>query len=226
MPGEMNSKDSAAAESRQSSVQHEAAAQEVADTVLKLIDDFHAGAQRADTSMVTYMDRIVLVAGGTLTLIFTVSGGISTHLYETRQQAKDIPFVSASCWLLVATIFSAMLCSRFFIVLAMLRGQQTTIVRTSTELRHTLLKFLPRTQEVTAAVATMSPIGKNLKLSKKVRSNERAANLFGTIAQISLAMAFFFLVLFVQANISILLAPRISQPAGAAAGPVAPHSAK
>ena len=97
----------------------------VAETAAALFGDLIANlerlqdsAQRESTAEIAYMDRIVLLAGGTLTLIFTVLGSVSAHLYEMHQQARHVPYVLISCWLLVVTIITRLFYNRAVIRLA------------------------------------------------------------------------------------------------------------
>ena len=180
----------------------------VAETAAALFGDLIANlerlqdsAQRESTAEIAYMDRIVLLAGGTLTLIFTVLGGVSAHLYEMHQQARHVPYVLISCWLLIITIITGLFYNRAVIRLGSVRDAELTMTRADSLLRLGLLK-IPHVTDV----STIPPLPGATSVKAQIKSFRRFAILFGAVAQWALVAAFIFLVLFIQTNISLMLA--------------------
>jgi hypothetical protein len=180
----------------------------VAETAAALFGDLIANlerlqdsAQRESTAEIAYMDRVVLLAGGTLTLIFTVMGSVSAHLYEMHQQARHVPYVLISCWLLVVTIVAGLFYNRAVIRLGSVRDAELTMTRADSLLRLGLLK-IPHVTDV----STIPPLLGATSVKAQIKSFKRFAIFFGTVAQWALVAAFVFLVLFIQTNISLMLA--------------------
>jgi hypothetical protein len=180
----------------------------VAEMIAALFGDYLANltpiqesSQRVSAASIAFMDRIILLAGGTLTLIFTVLSSVSAHLYDMHQQAKHIPFVLISCWLLVV---AGLIYNKSAIRLGHLRDAASTMGRADTLLKLGILK-MPHVTDVDA-VGKIPPLLGATNVGSQVKSFTRIATIFGPIAQWTLAAAFIFLVLFIQANISLMLA--------------------
>jgi hypothetical protein len=169
--------------------------------LLKHLEGLQGSVQRASTAVVAYMDRIILLAGGTLTLIFTVLGSVSAHLYEIHQQARHVPYVLISCWLLVATIVAGLIYNRVTINLGQYRDTEQTLMRADSQLRLALLKMRGVTD-----TSSIPPLMGATNLQLKIKSATRLSTVFGLIAQWALTAAFIFLVIFIQSNISVMLA--------------------
>ena len=68
-------------------------------------------ADKAHLAQIAYMDRIVLLSGGTLTLTFSAFATISGHLKGIGRAAEHSNLVVAECWLLVGVILFGLLYS-------------------------------------------------------------------------------------------------------------------
>jgi hypothetical protein len=162
-----------------------------------------SGSQRAGTALIAYMDRVILLAGGTLTLVFTVLGGLSAHLFDTGQQARHVPFILASCWLLVATIVAGLLYNTVSIKLGGYLDFQNTLATTDVQLKLKILSVSPGAD--VSRINAIPLFAEASHLKTKIKSCERGARIFGFVAQCALVSAFFFLALFIQANVWIML---------------------
>jgi hypothetical protein len=160
--------------------------------------------QRVATASIAFMDRIILLAGGTLTLIFTVLGSVSAHLYDLHQQAQHVLYVLISCWLLVVAIISGLIYNKAAIRLGHFRDAAHTVGRADSLMKIQILK-MPHVTDVDAVRKLPSLLGAS-NVESQIKSFSRIATIFGTIAQWALAAAFIFLVLFIQGNISLMLA--------------------
>lgn len=199
---------------------------EAATTAAKLMNelverlgDFREGSQRANTAIIAYMDRVVLLAGGTLTLIFTVLGSVSAHLYEMHQQARHIPFVLTTCWLLVTSIITGLVYNSAAIQVGQLRDAEHTLQHADARLKLGLLS-----QPNLIDVSKLPPIPMLEGVRAKLKNTTRVVFVSGAIAQIALMLAFIFLASFIQSNISLMLAAPHEQPPPAASSHPAPKS--
>jgi hypothetical protein len=162
-----------------------------------------SGGQRANTAYIAFMDRIILLAGGTLTLIFTVLGSLSAHLYDTQLQARHVPFILLACWLLIVAIVGGLVYNSASIKLG---GYLDTVSALTTadaqiKLKLVSLPFVTNIDRINA----LPPLAGAVDLKDKIKYSQRAALICGWIAQGALVSAFFFLVLFIQANVWIML---------------------
>ncbi len=162
-----------------------------------------SGTQKASEAFIAYMDRVILLAGGTLTLIFTVLGIVSAHLHEAQQRVSHIPFVLAACWLLVAAITAGLLYNSVAIRLGQHLDQQHALTMVDIQLKLRLLS-LPHVSDVSKVTAVPSLLDA-VSLDKKIKYRSNLARFLGSVAQGALLLAFLFLVLFIQANILIML---------------------
>lgn len=185
--------------------------------LVERLGDFREGAQRANTAIIAYMDRVVLLAGGTLTLIFTVLGSVSAHLYEMHQQARHIPFVLTTCWLLVTSIITGLVYNSAAIQVGQLRDAEHTLQHADARLKLELLS-----QPNLIDVSKLPPIPGMEAVRAKLKTTTRVALVSGLIAQTALMVAFIFLASFIQSNISLMLAAPQDQPPPAATSHPAP----
>ena len=126
---------------------------EQAEAAIGILADFYTdlfeiadSSERATTATMTYVDRMILLAGGTLTLIFTVVGSISSHLAASHQSAAHPSLIIISCWLLVLSILSGLICSGTLIKKQHQAGTGTAITKAETRMRMRVLARIATTK--------------------------------------------------------------------------------
>jgi hypothetical protein len=182
---------------------------EAAEAAIGIRADFYTdlyqmseGADRATTSTIAYVDRMILLAGGTLTLIFTVVGSISTHLATNHQSAVHPSLIILTCWLLVLSILSGLVCNSTLIKKQHQAATGAAISKAETRMRMRILGKIATTKPDEIEKIPRLP---REWLDKAEKQTRRIATVSGAIAQVSLFAAFLFMTLFIQANISLLL---------------------
>jgi hypothetical protein len=171
--------------------------------LLTNLASLRSGSQRAGTAYIAYMDRVILLAGGTLTLIFTVLGSLSAHLYDTQLQARHVSFILVSCWLLVVAIVGGLFYNSASIKLGGYLDTMHVLTTADVQVKLKLLA-LPYVTDVDK-INALPTFADAVDLKDKIKHCEWGARIFGWIAQVALVSAFFFLVLFIQANVWIML---------------------
>jgi hypothetical protein len=144
-----------------------------------------------------------LLAGGTLTLIFTVIGSISTHLTTNHQSAARPHYITTACWLLVMSILFALACNSSLIKRQHQVSIMSTFIKAETKVKMSIL-------EKTRGAVPAEELQKIPKLPREgIERTEklmrRIANVSSAVAQLSLFAAFWCLTMFIEANISVLL---------------------
>lgn len=182
------------------------AAAEVFRDLLVNFGALNQSTEQANTSFIAYMDRIILLSGGTLTLTFTAIATISEHLKNSKQPAVHIPFVIVACWLLVSTILLGLGYNRFMIMLRHQQGLQNTLTAADVKIKLKLLSY-PWVQSVAAinAINAIPPTVDVKPIEKKVKIFRRIAGSAGFLSHLTLVAAFVFLTLFIQSNIVVML---------------------
>jgi hypothetical protein len=178
------------------------AAAEVFHDLLVNFGALNQSTEQANTSFIVYMDRIILLSGGTLTLTFTAIATISEHLKNSHQSAVHIPFVIVACWLLVSTILLGLTYNRFMIMLRHQQGLQNTLIAADAKIKLKLLSY-PWVQSVDAinAINAIPPTVDLKPIEKKVKRLQRMAGWAGVLSHLTLVGAFVFLTLFIESNI-------------------------
>ena len=159
-----------------------------------------ASTDRAYSSFIAYMDRVIILSGGTLTLIFTVVGGIGSHLVTTNQKAVHTSFVVISCWLLVTTIITGLGYNSVSI-----RLQHQVSLANSLQIADVQIKLKLLSLPHIADVSNIPPLLTEGTSKAKTKHLQRAVSVLGIASQIALFMAFLFLTLFIQTNIEVML---------------------
>ncbi|HUY80580.1 MAG TPA: hypothetical protein VMU92_02535 [Acidobacteriaceae bacterium] len=72
----------------------------VFDSIITPLASLRQTVEKMHSGSIAYMDRIVLLAGGTLTLTFTALATISGHLADAGKSAAHPRYIVAECWLL------------------------------------------------------------------------------------------------------------------------------
>jgi hypothetical protein len=154
------------------------------------------------SASMAYMDRLTLLAGGTLTLTFTALATISSHLKDTNQNAVHPGYVITECWLLVATIFLSLVGSRVLIPIRQKTDQQIIVAQVGLISQLRILEANPR-----ADPAKLQEIGKPIT-DPVLKRLESLLRLCSTAVHLALFGAFVFLAMFIQGNIRALLSLR------------------
>lgn len=179
----------------------------VAEAACDVLHDFftnlgelRSSGERANTALILSMDRVILLAGGTLTLIFTVIGVMSPHLHETHRQVLHIPLVLAACWLLIGVIILGIFYNNSMIQLGNYQDAEQTFRMADTRLRLKLLSY-PHIHDV----STIPTFPVTEDLNKKANSMRKLARILGGIVHLAFVSAFICLSLFIQSNIILML---------------------
>jgi hypothetical protein len=165
-------------------------------------------AAKTHTSFIEYMDRIILLAGGTLTLTFTAVASVGAHLRESHHDAARIYHVTTACWLLIATIVLGLVFNNCTIKLrqfedieasfAAMHSQWTRKLYSITQISPAAVEVLQKLPSIfdTKEVKTIRWTVKILRVITRVA---------GVLSMAALVAAFVFLTLFIQANIREML---------------------
>ncbi|HEY3987927.1 MAG TPA: hypothetical protein VGM02_01430 [Acidobacteriaceae bacterium] len=166
------------------------------------LSTLHSGSDKRYASQLAYMDRIILLAGGTLTLTFTVVAAIGSRL-STGHPAQHVHVLIAACWLLVVTITTGLL-STPHIMLARQHAESTSaLLIAETQLKLRLLE-IPNVMPTTEQLNQISLV-KATNVSELHKRSDTLARIFSSVAQLSLLITFIFLVIFIQSNVGLLL---------------------
>jgi hypothetical protein len=154
---------------------------------------------RINSAAISYMERIVLIAGGTLTLMFTVLGNLSGHLYSIHRNAAHAVLTVAACWLLITSMIFGLVSILCLLHTQRRQGAVEAVGRATMKLKLKLLERHPNPD-----LSTISDLSELLQPKEDVRM---AGIVSMVLSQVALVSAFICLVLFVQSNLPILLNP-------------------
>lgn len=159
--------------------------------------------EKQQTVFISFMDRLVILAGGTLTLVFTVISSVGPRLSASHVTIRHPALIIASCWALLACILTALVSYS----LTMTSQAPTSI--------HLNMKIAEMHQRLTlkANIPALDPshmplLTENLTIKPVSRAEEHTARSFGIAAQLAIITAFVMLAWFLQTNLSLLLAVR------------------
>lgn len=151
------------------------------------------------SASMAYMDRVTLLAGGTLTLTFTALATISSHLKDTNQNAVHPGYVVAECWLLVITILLSLIYSRLMIPLRQKSDQSIVLAQVGLTAKLRLLEANPKADLAKLADLMITPA------DPQAKALESLARFSISAIHLALFSAFVFLAMFIQGNIRTLL---------------------
>ena len=156
-------------------------------------------ARKSHAELIAYMDRLVLLAGGTLTLTFSALALISGHLNHIGKNAVHPGFIVAECWLLVVVIAVGLIHTRL-----MIRVQKFRDVTTAMSLMglKTKLKFMANFPK--ADFSKLPPL-EDKASQETISVTEKILSVCSYAAHIALIAAFVSLAVFIQSNIGLIL---------------------
>jgi hypothetical protein len=155
------------------------------------------------TSQIAYMDRVILLAGGTLTLTFTVTATIGSRMSAVNRPANHIHALIAACWLLVATVMAGLLAT-----LSIIKAREHSTTASTLSTAETQLKL--RILEIPNVVPSAEDLNKisfagATNVAELQKRSKKLATLFFNLTQISLLAALILLTIFIQSNIGVML---------------------
>ncbi len=161
-------------------------------------DKYHSG-------FLAYMDRIILLAGATLTLTFSALATISGHLNQVGRKVSHVHYVVAECWLLIAVIILGLVYTRTMIFLRQKNDQHFVLSQVGLSAALKMLGINPS--------ADMSKLGMVHGVSdtekRELQSLSNAIRVYTVLIHLSLVAAFVCLAVFIQGNIGVILAPSV-----------------
>jgi hypothetical protein len=169
------------------------------DEVFSQLATLRDTTDKAHSGFMAYMDRVILLSGGTLTLTFSAIATISSHLNELGKSAVHPQYVVAECWLLVTAIIFGLQYSRTMIILRQKNDQQITLQFMALKAKLKLMAINPR------ADFSKIPDWKDEDSGKEVNRLTRIVRIYSAIIHLSLAAAFVCLSIFIQGNIVSIL---------------------
>lgn len=158
---------------------------------------------RLNSGHISFLDRIVVLAGGALALLFTVIANLGSRLHESRLDAHHPAFITISCWCFVLCILTG--CFAGWSALK-LQGQETrrfAISQVDSRIKLGILEKYPQ-----ADVSKISSISETLFDAASHKRWGLLASGLVIVTYSSLVAAFAFLALFVQSNVPLLLTGR------------------
>jgi hypothetical protein len=145
-----------------------------------------------------YIDRVILLAGGTLTLTFTAVATISSHLSELGRDAYHPRYIVVECWLLVATIWFGLAYSRLMIALRQKNDQNILLSQMH-------LNMVVKMMAVHPQADFKKMPGSDGTASKETERLLKMCRFWSALTHFSLIGAFVCLALFIQGNIVSIL---------------------
>ncbi len=155
--------------------------------------------EKTYSSSIAYMDRVVLLAGGTLTLTFTALTMISSHLQDAARSADHPFYVIAECWLLVVTIAFGLAYTRLVIVLRE-KSDQTFVISQAALVGRLKVMSLNLHADM-----SKYPDFKNDPIRLRVKALTILSTICSLIVHVALTGAFVCLACFIQSNIGVIL---------------------
>ena len=169
--------------------------------LLDAITNIKTSQDKANSAFISYMDRVVLLAGGTLTLLFTVIANLGPHLQTIHQSARHTPYILTCCWLLASAIAFGLLYNTAAIKAQHKIDHDFSILITDMKLKISILTMNSKADVsgIPSLATLLQTKGKDSRFFRKV------VGVLGILAQVCLLCAFCFLVLFLQSNLPLLL---------------------
>jgi hypothetical protein len=168
------------------------------------LSNLESSSDKRFSSQIAYMDRVILLAGGTLTLTFTVTATIGSRMSAVNRPAHHVHSLIAACWLLVVTVMAGLLATQSMIKARERSNTASTLMTATTQLKLRILEIpnaMP-TQEQLNQISKATNVTQLQKTSQKLSS---VSSVFSLVTQISLLAAFVLLAIFIQSNIGVML---------------------
>jgi len=174
----------------------------LAEEVLAFLEDMGEWRGRFSDRLSGFFEKLVVLSAGTLTLIVGVVSSLSTRLAQLHSIAVRETCLLIACWLFIATIVCSVahnLCSNGSVANSQLAAKifkfQYSISKMQKSLNGKGVKLTPLDH------AKLDVEGKRLAAGR----GERLARLFGVCAILCVVGAFVLLMIFLQANLIVLL---------------------
>jgi lysylphosphatidylglycerol synthetase-like protein (DUF2156 family) len=157
--------------------------------------------EKTYSASIAYMDRVIILAGGTLTLTFTALATISSHLEEAGRSAVHPAYVTTECWLLVLVIAFGLLYNRLAIGARQKSDQAIVVAQMVLFGKMKLMSQYPGID-----VSKFPDLGaKNDPSKKGLKRLTVLATVSSVIVHVCLSGAFICLAYFIQDNIGVIL---------------------
>jgi hypothetical protein len=156
-------------------------------------------ARKSHAELIAYMDRLVLLAGGTLTLTFSALALISGHLNHIGKNAAHPGFIVAECWLLVVVIVVGLIHTRLMIRVQKFRDVTTAMSLMGLKTKLKLMANFPK------ADFSKLPSLEDKASQETISVTEKVLSVCSYAVHIALIAAFVSLAVFIQSNIGLIL---------------------
>jgi hypothetical protein len=155
------------------------------------------------SSQIAYMDRVILLAGGTLTLTFTVTATIGSRMIAVNRPAHHVHSLIAACWLLVVTVMAGLLATLCMIKAREHSATASTLMMAEMQLKMRLFE-IPNVMPTQEQLNQIS-LAKATNVAQLQKTSQKLSSVFSLVTQISLLAAFILLAIFIQSNIGVML---------------------
>jgi hypothetical protein len=166
------------------------------------LSNLESGSDQRYSAQIAYIDRVILLAGGTLTLTFTVTAAIGSRMSAVNRPANHIHILIAACWLLVTTVMTGLLAT-----LSLIHARQHS------KTAHAMITLEAQMKLRILEIPNAMPSEDFMKISSAGATNvhelqdrnNKLAAFFSSVTQVSLLTAFILLAIFIQSNIGVML---------------------
>ena len=152
--------------------------------------------RKSHTELIAYMDRLVLLAGGTLTLTFSALALISGHLTQIGKNAVRPGCIVVECWLLVVVIILGLIHTRLMIKLQRFRDGTSALTLMGLKAKLKFMSNFPR------ADVTKLPQLDDKDSQETIDVTERVLTICSYTVHIALVAAFVCLAIFIQRQVA------------------------
>ena len=163
------------------------------------LEDLPDAFRKYHAELIAYMDRLVLLAGGTLTLTFSALALISGHLNQIGKNAVHSGCIVVECWLLVVVIVLGLIHTRLMIRLQRFRDATTALTLMGLKAKLKFMSNFPR-----ADVTKLPPL-EDKASQETIDVTERVLTFCSYTVHSALIAAFVCLAIFIQSNIGLIL---------------------
>jgi hypothetical protein len=167
--------------------------------VFSPLEDLPDAYRKSHAELIAYMDRIVLLAGGTLTLTFSALALISGHLSQIGKNAVHPGYIVVECWLLVVVIVFGLIHTRLMIRVQKFRDATSAVTLMGLKAKLKFMSNFPR-----ADITKLPPL-EDKASQETIKATERVLAVCSFAAHIALVAAFVSLAIFIQTNVGQIL---------------------
>lgn len=155
--------------------------------------------RKSHAELIAYTDRLILLAGGALTLTFSALALISGHLSNIHANAIHPRYIIVECWLLVVVIVMGLIQTRLMIRVQKFRETATAVALMGLKAKLHIISNFP------GADHTKLPDAKDESSQSTIDATEPIVTICSWVAHVSLVAAFVSLSMFIQCNIGLIL---------------------